>query len=85
MSTKVTRVINPLVIMFQVGDKVETHIHAPDDYDFSHYALLACDLVRNVAGAFGVSESAVWEVLDRERASPTTDVRMKVVHGKVVQ
>jgi len=39
-----------------------------------HFGLLVCDIVRNIALAFDVSEDAVWEWVDKERSHPTTDI-----------
>jgi len=40
------------------------------------YALLACDLIRNIAKAFNKPESYVWEWVDKERYNQTTNIRV---------
>ena len=64
----------PLVVMFQQDDRVVCHIHPAENYGYEHYGLLACDLVRHVAGAFKVHEDDVWEWVDKERHRPTTAI-----------
>jgi hypothetical protein len=65
----------PLIIMFQKDDGVvECRIHPPFDYTHQHYGLLVCDLVRHIAGMFGVHEDKVWYWVEKERRRPTTAV-----------
>lgn len=66
----------PLVLMF-VDDHggVITHLHPRPGDTYKGYGLLACDLVRHISAAFKVSEDDVWEWVDKERNSPTTDIR----------
>lgn len=66
---------NPLVIMFEVEQGIQCSIHRPDGWTHHHYGLIVCDLVRHVASAFGVSEDAVWEWVDKERYHHTTDIQ----------
>ena len=64
----------PLVIIFEFDDGVTFNIHPQQGYDYKGYGLLACDLVRHIANAFGVDEDDVWEWVDRERQDPTAKV-----------
>jgi hypothetical protein len=66
---------NPLVIMFEGPDKkIVTHIYRSETHSHKHYGLLVCDLVRHVARAFDVDDDDVWEWVDKERHTPTTDI-----------
>lgn len=68
------RIENPLVMMFRAPTgEVMCHIH-PAEFSHEHYGILVCDLVRHVARAFKVDESAVWEYVDKERQQPTSPV-----------
>lgn len=75
----------PWIIMHQVEDKVECVLLNPSDkpdpenlIGFEKYALLACDLIRHIARAFGVEEEDVWDWVERERYHPTTKVERKL-------
>ena len=61
----------PLVIMYADGERVACRIHPDPAMDHRHYGLLVADLVRHIAGAYGVDEDEVWEFIDRERRAPT--------------
>ena len=54
--------------------KTEMRLHPPEDITYEHYALLICDLARHVARCFDVPESKVWEMVDKERKHPTSDI-----------
>ncbi len=64
---------NPLVIVFENDDKVQTHLY-PGERSYQQYGILIADLVRHVANAFKVHENEVWEWVDKERYKPTTPV-----------
>lgn len=73
--SKIGMVVKPLVIMFEEGDGgVVCHIHPKEGYGHQHYGILICDLVRNVADAFGVKEDEVWKWVDKERHHHTSDI-----------
>ena len=75
MSDKGMIIEHPLVIMFKDNaGGVICHIHPDKSTTYRHYGMLICDLVRHVSRAFKVSESDVWEWVDKERHNPTTDV-----------
>jgi hypothetical protein len=68
----------PYVIMFKPegADTIHTHIYRGDaKIGYKEFGLLACDLVRQVAGAFEVDEDEVWEWVDKERHHPTSTPR----------
>lgn len=68
----------PYVIMFKPegADTIHTHIYRGDaKIGYKEFGLLACDLVRQVAGAFEVDEDEVWEWVDKERRHPTSTPR----------
>ena len=70
------RIEDPLVIMFRDhAGEIITRIHRPKDFDHTHYGILVCDLVRHIARAVKVNENDVWEVVEKERANPTSGVR----------
>jgi len=67
---------DPLVIVFRApSGEVVTRIHRPSNFDHTHYGILVCDLVRHIARAMKVDEETIWEIVDKERASPTSEVR----------
>lgn len=74
MTKKAKRIENPLMAMFQYDGSVVCALHPPPDYGYEHYGMLVCDLVRNVADAFQVDDSMVWEWVDKERYQHTTDI-----------
>jgi hypothetical protein len=56
---------------------------ADRQYPLAVYGILICDLVRHVANAFEVNESAVWEWVDQERNRPTdTSIEIKIARSK---
>jgi hypothetical protein len=65
---------DPLVVMFQQDGQLICHIHPAKGVDHRHYGVAICDLVRHVARAFKVEEAEVWEWVDKERRSPTSDI-----------
>lgn len=71
--TKEFKIENPLVIMFEVDDKITCHIRH-QDMSYKMYGILVCDLVRHVSNAFKVSEEDVWKWVDLERSNHTTDI-----------
>jgi hypothetical protein len=76
MVNKPVVIEKPLVIMFEADGGIVCHIHpSKKASSHEHYGLLICDLVRHVAGAFKVDEDDVWEWVDKERKSPTTEVK----------
>ena len=68
------RIEKPLVLMFEKDGDTICHIHPMERYDYRQYGLLICDLVRQMARAFGVTEEEMWEWVDRERRNPTTEI-----------
>jgi hypothetical protein len=54
--------------------KTEMRLHPGDDITYEHYAILICDLVRHTARCFDVPETKVWQMIDRERRHPTSDI-----------
>jgi len=75
---------SPLVIMFENPEtkNLECHLHPAKGYGYAEYGLIVCDLVRNVADAFGVPEDKVWDWVDRERNRPTSPVTHPLNYGK---
>jgi hypothetical protein len=70
------KIRNPLIIVFENEDKVQTHLY-PGKRSYKEYGILIADLVRHVANAFKVNENDVWEWVDRERyhqTSPATEI-----------
>jgi hypothetical protein len=65
---------DPLVVMFQQDGQLICHIHPAEGLDHRHYGVVICDLVRHVARAFKVEEAEVWDWVDKERQSPTSDI-----------
>ena len=68
---------NPLVIVFENEDKIQTHLY-PGDRSYREYGILIADIVRHVANAFKVSEDDVWEWVDKERyhkTSPAVEIK----------
>jgi len=65
---------DPLVVMFQQDGQLICNIHPAKGIDHRHYGVIICDLVRHVARAFKVEEAEVWEWVDKERQSPTSDI-----------
>jgi len=65
----------PYVIMFKgPNGELVTNIHPDKALSHKSYGIMICDLVRHVARAYKVSEDAVWEWVDKERANPTSDI-----------
>ena len=60
--------------MFESDRQIITHIRPRKDDSYEGYGLLVCDLVRHVANAYNVDEEDVWELVDKERRKPTTDI-----------
>jgi hypothetical protein len=65
---------NPLIVMFELDNKIVCHIHRHKSYGYEHFGLLIYDLVRHVARAFDVAEDDVWQMVAAERRRPTTDI-----------
>ena len=71
------KIRTPLVLMFEVEGttNVLCHLHPSDTCcTYRHYGLLICDLVRHVAKCFDAEEEEVWEWVDKERGTPTTEI-----------
>jgi len=73
---RITRITEPLVIMFVNEDEGATcHIHPSRHWDSPDaYGLLVADLIRQIAHAFDVSEEDIWEDAGRELRNPTTTI-----------
>jgi hypothetical protein len=68
---------NPLVIVFENDDKIQTHLY-PGERSYKQYGILIADIVRHVANAFKVDENDVWEWVDKERyhhTSPAIEIK----------
>lgn len=63
-----------VVISLGMDGKTSFLISRLPGYQYPHYGLIICDLVRHVAKAFGVNEEFVWSWVERERRNPTTDL-----------
>ncbi len=75
MTENTIEVREPLVIIYQSGDGLTCRIYPSESASsHEHYGMIICDLVRHVARAFNVTESEVWDAVDKERDNPTTEV-----------
>jgi hypothetical protein len=66
---------NPLIVMDKTDSGVRCILNPDPEVGHDGFGLLVCDLVRHIAGAFGVEEDDVWEWVDKERAHHTTEIR----------
>jgi hypothetical protein len=71
------QITNPLIIVFENDDKLQTHLY-PGERSHKEYGVMIADIVRHVANAFKVSENDVWEWVDKERyhqTSPAIEIK----------
>jgi hypothetical protein len=65
---------DPLVIMYKDDQNGVICRLYPGSVKYPAYAKLVCDLVGHIARAFDVSEDEVWELAEKERGNPTTNL-----------
>ena len=59
-------------------DKMETILAGPPDADHKSFGLVIADIIRHVARAYGVTEEAVIEWINKEMKNPTTKIERKL-------
>jgi hypothetical protein len=75
LDKRVQVIKNPVLILMDNSDGMIKTVVIPRPTDtHMHFGMMIADSVRHIAKAFGVSDAEVWEWVDKERLSPTTDI-----------
>lgn len=71
--TPITRVVNPLIIVYEENGRTAFQLHPMPGHEYRHYGMLICDLIRQTAMAFDVPEADVFAWVEKEWRNPTSE------------